>query len=299
MPASMTKEREQPLLPQQSAEELGTFEWNSLLDGVLSFLMRDVGYSLLDDVKPAWGGSVQLSAKLPPWHANKSARLPSRPPTLDDESAKAIRREAEAIRIGPEAAKYAQSPDDLVLVWRFARALAKVTPAAAEKVKHDLFYKTVLQGMRLMHLCKFHYSDVVVTLAYASAYFQVTFKEIGSAMSEIEVAHVCVLLIFLAHSFVLDETCPLRCWQRFVFKKYCALKVLDQALFRLFNLQGFRLQLTVEEERRAIAALVFAASANGCNSRRQKLQQLDARDLGMAEETPEAALGALASEAEP
>lgn len=29
-----------------------------------------------------------------------------------------------------------------------------------------------LQGIRLMHLCDYHYADVVLTLAYASVYFR-------------------------------------------------------------------------------------------------------------------------------
>ncbi|CAJ1444537.1 unnamed protein product [Effrenium voratum] len=61
-----------------------------------------------------------------------------------------------------------------------------------------------------MHLCDYHYADVVLTLAYASVYFRSAFTAIGQKMSDYEAAHVCVLLIYLAHSFLLDETCPLR-----------------------------------------------------------------------------------------
>jgi len=165
------------------------------------------------------------------------------------------------MKIGPNAAKYAKYPDDLVLVSRFASLLAEMTPAAADKVQSDEFYKTVLQAVRLMHLCGFNYSDVVVTLAYGSNYFCSTFKDIGHMMSSAEAAHVGTLLIFLAHSFVLDETCPLRCWQRHIFRNYCSLTVLDAALFRLFNLQGFHLRLTKEQEQRALSALLHTS---GC-----------------------------------
>jgi len=241
-------------------------EWHSRLDRVLSFLQRDVGYSLLSDVKPVRGGGVRLQGRSarPPWKAgNKSARIPRGEPKVDEKETRTIRsldeEEARSIRIGPTAVKYAKFPEDLVLVWRFAALIAEASPAAAHKVRHDLFYKTVLQGVRLMHLCDFHYSDVVVTLAYASMYFQSTFVAIGHMMSETEAAHVCTLLIFLAHSFVLDETCPLRCWQRHIFRKYCTLKVLDAALFRLFDLRGFHLQLSKEEERGALSALLYSS----------------------------------------
>lgn len=244
------------VLPQQSENELGWSEWHSQLDRVVRFLQRDVGYTLLSDARAVPGGGVRLqgpSGKKPPWHPDhKSARIPRGEPKVNDE-------EARAIRIGPTAAKYAQYPDDLVLVWRFASLLAEATPAAADKVKHDLFYKTVLQGVRLMHLCDFNYSDLVVTLAYASNYFRSTFVAIGDMMSGPEAAHVVTLLIFLAHCFVLDETCPLRCWQRYIFRKYCTLKVLDAALYRLFYLRGFRLQLSEEEERAALAGLLVSS----------------------------------------
>ncbi|CAE7394456.1 unnamed protein product [Symbiodinium natans] len=96
----------------------------------------------------------------------------------------------------------------------------------SSSAKHDTLYKKVLQarravaivyrrlwhsmGIRLMHLCEYHYADVVLTLAYASVYFRSAFNNIGQKMSDYEAAHVCVLLIYLAHSFLLDETCPLR-----------------------------------------------------------------------------------------
>lgn len=303
----MTKvnESEYAVLPQQSQNELGLSEWHSRLDGVISFLERNVGYSLLDDAKPASGGGVQLKAQ-PPWIGHKCERFPSggKPREVDDEAREEAKvddkaghvkiehelptkcshfteDEAKAIKIDRNAAKYAHYPDDLVLVWRFAAWLAEDTPAAADKVRHSMFYKTVLQGVRLMHLCGFHYSDVVLTLAYASIYFKSTFNRIGDTMRDSEAAHVCTLLIFLAHSFVLDETCPLRCWQQWVFKKYCTLKVLDTALFRLFNLQGFHLQLTEEEEQRALNALLSSStSTKGSNGLKSHLVPLPGDEAG-------------------
>jgi len=161
----------------------------------------------------------------------------------------------EVIRFRPQTAKYAHYPDDLVLVWRFTNSLQEF--ASQDRVQHELFYKTVLQGVRLMHLCDYNYSDVVVTLAHASIYFRSTFQAIGYKMSDYEAAHVCVLLIYLAHCFVLDETCPLRCWQKHIFRKYCTLKVLDAALFRLFHMRDFRLRITEEEEKHALSVLLF------------------------------------------
>jgi hypothetical protein len=191
--------------------------------------------------------------------------------------------------ISPELAKYAHYQCDLILVSRFAHYLyrsvlqdlleasdfepsmsseAKKTAAqeAAMAVKHDGLYKCVLQGVRLMHLCDYDYADVVLVLAYASVYFRSTFTSIGKKnkaenkgrkeMSPNEAAHVVVLLIYLAHAFLLDETCPLRIWQKHIFRKYCTLKVLDAALFRLFQMRpGYKLRISDEEERLALLGL--------------------------------------------
>ncbi|CAK0847023.1 unnamed protein product [Prorocentrum cordatum] len=59
-----------------------------------------------------------------------------------------------------------------------------------------------------------------------------------------------MLLVFLAHCFVLDENCPLRCWQKYIFRKYCTLKVLDAATFRIFQMRDFRLRVSEQDPRR-------------------------------------------------
>lgn len=167
--------------------------------------------------------------------------------------------------IGPEVAKYAHYECDLVLVSRFAHVLCKTITQdlkaqdgfSPEKViKHDGLYKCVLQGVRLLHQCGYDYADVILVLAYASVYFRGAFASIGKKMSPNEAAHVVVLLIYLAHAFLLDETCPLRIWQKHIFRKYCTLKVLDSALFRLFQMRpDFKLKITYEEERTALLGL--------------------------------------------
>jgi len=242
------------ILPQQTEDELVLSEVHSKLDRALNFLQRDLGYTLLDDVRPCAGGGVSLCQRPPTLPAlpkgQRSIKLPKEFPNVQDEEAR------EVIRFSPDTAKYAQYPDDLVLMWRFVNILVERSPSAEKKVKHETLYKTVLQGVRLMHLCDYSYSDVVVTLAYASVYFQSTYREIGNKMSNHEAAHVCVLLIYLAHSFVLDETCPLRCWQKHIFRKYCTLKVLDAALFRLFQMRGFRLRITEDELKHALSVLL-------------------------------------------
>lgn len=368
------------VLQQNSQDELDLSECHSNLDKALKFLQRDLGYALLDDVRPHSGGGVRLKA--PPTrviHAVQKGALTNKlpkagfdePPArtsaspasggeeLDDSVIKLLRvifqrsggklriselvdvvhnvqlngrldrllrgvridqdqeiswEEFEALHRGskavspskasegserasastgsspkgatdsqiedvlslsPEVSRYAHFECDLVLTLRFTHILytsilqdvmkdvdAGLTTGAEAKrrcstaVKNDGVYKCVLQGVRLMHLCDYDYADVVLVLGYATVYFRSTFSSIGKKMSPNEAAHVVVLLIYLAHSFLLDETCPLRIWQKHIFRKYCTLKVLDAALFRLFQMRpGFKLRISDEEERMALLGL--------------------------------------------
>mmetsp|Transcript_21168 Transcript_21168/g.46107 ORF Transcript_21168/g.46107 Transcript_21168/m.46107 type:complete len:364 (-) Transcript_21168:96-1187(-) len=250
------------ILPQQSQDELVLSEVHSRLDRALSWLQREIGYTLLDDARPKAGGGVRLAqpregpGSVAGPRGHRSTRVPKgEPKQVGDEEVR------EVIRFSSNTAKYAHYPDDLVLVWRFVKTLVEDAPSPEREVKHATLLKTVLQGVRLMHLCDYNYSDVVVTLAYASVYFKGTFKAIGHRMNDLEAANVSVLLIFLAHSFVLDETCPLRCWQKHIFRKYCTLKVLDAALFRLFQMRDFSLRISAEEEKDALSVLL--CSTNG------------------------------------
>lgn len=269
------------VLRQQSEHELALSEVHSKLDQALNFLQRDVGYCLLSDARPDIGGGVRLRQK-PAFpqardHVAKgvqSARVPQGAPltgaipstsvsgssaqdkAVEEEEQRAREAEVEPLLLVPETARYAHHKEDLLLVSRFARIISEHSSEAERKVKHEALFKTVLQGVRLMHLCDYPYADVVLVLAYASVYFRSTFEKIGHKMSEHEAAHVCVLLIYLAHSFLLDETCPLRCWQKHIFRKYCTLKVLDAALFRLFQMRkDYGLRITERELQGALQGL--------------------------------------------
>lgn len=268
-PGAAERRQNFAILPEQTGDELAQSEVHTMLDKALRFLQGGVGYTLLDDALPSsrGGGGVHLR---PPRqdgrHAagprgHNSVKLPEQDPQVTDAEV------MEIIGFNPDLTKYAHYPEDLVLCWRFIHILGVMSPSAAAggRFKHQALYKAVLQGVRLMHLCNYDYSDVVVVLACASVYFQTTFSAIGDKMGDSEAANVCVLLIYLAHSFVLDETCPLRCWHKHIFRKYCTLKVLDAALFRLFQMQGYKLRITEEEEKNALKSLL--SSSNGIVAR--------------------------------
>eukprot|EP00931_Biecheleriopsis_adriatica_P091058 TRINITY_DN6496_c0_g2_i1.p1 TRINITY_DN6496_c0_g2~~TRINITY_DN6496_c0_g2_i1.p1 ORF type:complete len:335 (+),score=64.90 TRINITY_DN6496_c0_g2_i1:151-1155(+) len=285
-PRGDTSKGKSVLLPQQTEDELAISEVHSQLDRALNFLRRDVGYSLLDDIVPESGGGVRLGAgssrqtgEVAPRPRARSCRLPKEQPQEEEEEEEREPSEGtDVLCCSPEIGKYAHYEDDIVLVWRFASliqgASAEFPVGGAElEKKNDTLYKKVLQAARLMHLCDYHYADVVLTLAYASVYFRRASVVMGHKMSDYEAAHVCTLLIYLAHAFLLDETCPLRVWQQHIFKKYCNLKTLDAALFRIFQMRGFKLRIAEEEEREALSVLLVRT--NGCHVRLSSCMNAD------------------------
>lgn len=199
----------------------------------------------------------------------------------------------EILVIHPDLQRYAyHGESDLVLVSRFVRSLyetlledmvrlerfdsdSMMSPVSSrsssvsidscsskamalheEVVTNGALHEMVLKSMRLMHLCSYDYADVVLVLAYALIYFRYTFTKIGKKMTPNELAHVVALHIYLAHAFILDETCPLREWWKLIFRKYCKLKILDQALFQLFKMRpAYRMRITDDEERLALLGL--------------------------------------------
>ena len=52
-----------------------------------------------------------------------------------------------------------------------------------------------------------------------------------------------IILCFTAHSYVLDECCPLKIWHQYLFRKYCDLKTLNDAVIRLLMLLDFKLRV--------------------------------------------------------
>merc|ERR1719265_790652 len=84
-------------------------------------------------------------------------------------------------------------------------------------------------------------------------------SEKGMAMDGEEVGNVLVATMFLAHSYTQDETCPLKVWHMYLFKRYCTLKVLNQAVFHIHRMQGFVLRIADVEMEERQAALSNAA----------------------------------------
>jgi len=132
--------------------------------------------------------------------------------------------------------QYAHCADDIHVLAAFLE-LADVDDVNGDCVK------ILLRAMKLLHLCDYSAEDICSTLAHASYYFLETFSICGKNMDLSEIGHVLVCLIFIAHVYVQDETCPLHVWHQHLFRKYCPLRTLNAAVMRLLHLRDHMLRL--------------------------------------------------------
>jgi hypothetical protein len=142
-----------------------------------------------------------------------------------------------------EVRKYAYCAADLGVLARFLdlQLFDGHKTIAVSPPKEVL--RLVLRAMKLLHLCDFVHEDICCILAHTSVYFRSTYKMCGHQMDAQEVANAMVAQMFIAHSYVQDETCPLRVWHEHVFHKYCSVKTLNAVVMRLIEIRGFRLRL--------------------------------------------------------
>jgi len=136
--------------------------------------------------------------------------------------------------------KYAYCAGDIYLLDRFLE-LAGLPEIGGESVK------LLLRALKFLRLCDYTVEDICSILAHASAYFEEAWALCGSSMDSNEVGNVLATLVFIAHCYVQDETCPLHIWHQHLFRKYCPLKTLNSAVIRLMHIRHFILRLTSED----------------------------------------------------
>ncbi|CAE7040185.1 unnamed protein product [Symbiodinium sp. CCMP2592] len=151
---------------------------------------------------------------------------------------------------------YAHHPEDIPLISKFLELtpLTSIVPAAG---------KLLLRVLRFLHMCDYRLEDICAILAHASAYFMDVYSQCAG-MQATEVGHILATLIFIAHCYVQDETCPLNIWQKHLFKKYCSLKTLNSAVIRLLEIRRYRLRLPQDDLWKRLEAL--ASSIAMCTS---------------------------------
>jgi len=101
----------------------------------------------------------------------------------------------------------------------------------------------LLKTFKFLRSCDYNAEDICSILAHASSYFEDAWDICGNVMNPREVGNVIATLMFIAHSYVQDETCPLRIWHKHLFRDYCPLGTLSAAVIRLMEIRKFRLRL--------------------------------------------------------
>merc|ERR1711920_708127 len=107
--------------------------------------------------------------------------------------------------------------------------------------------KLILRALKFLRLCDYSVEDICCILAHASAYFLDAYKLCGEHMDRSELGNVLATLMFVAHCYVQDETCPLHVWHQHLFHKYCPLKTLNAAIVRLLEIRHYVLRLESED----------------------------------------------------
>jgi hypothetical protein len=194
------------------------------------------------------GGQVSVSTSTPSSSSRKEATVPrslSQVSTAASLGADEARRGRAAVI--DEVRKYAHTPADLAILSRFLdlQLLDGHHALAIDPPKGLL--RLVLRAMKLLHLCDFQHEDVCCILAHTSVYFRSTYKACGHQMDTQEVSNAVVAQMFIAHSYIQDETCPLRVWHEHIFQKYCSVKTLNAVILRLIEIRAYRLRVDRRE----------------------------------------------------
>jgi len=123
--------------------------------------------------------------------------------------------------------------------------------------------KLLFRALKFLRLCDYSIEDIGSILSHATAYFEDAFALCGSHMDGPEVGHVLVTLMFIAHCYVQDETCPLQVWHQHLFRKYCEVKTLNSAIMRLLEIRKHMLRLEDTDLKRRHELLLGAANKRG------------------------------------
>jgi hypothetical protein len=149
-----------------------------------------------------------------------------------------------------EYERVAYDPVDLELLAKFLD-VTKVSSSVCGQKQAMLLVKM----MRFLHSLDHNFEDICCHLAHASFYFRNIYSSCGAVMSPEEIANVLVLLVFLAHCHIQDETCPLKIWHQYLFKSYCKLPTLSKATMQLMKRLGYVLRVPDNDLKQSVAWL--------------------------------------------
>lgn len=116
-----------------------------------------------------------------------------------------------------------------------------------ENEAEECVVKLLIRAIDLLYRCGFPVEDVCSVLAHASIYFVDVLEFCGPRMESREAGNILVVLMYLAHSYVMDEACPLKTWHSNLFRGYCSVGTLNAAAMKLLEVRGWVLRVEPDE----------------------------------------------------
>lgn len=117
----------------------------------------------------------------------------------------------------------------------------------------------VLGAIDLLIRCGHCIEDVCLVLAHTSSYYLDVHSRCGTRMDPTEIGNVIVVLIYIAHIHVLDQTCPLKVWHEMLFLGRCRIHTLDKATMKLLKVRGYVLRVDEDDLDTRLRHLLQAA----------------------------------------
>lgn len=159
---------------------------------------------------------------------------------------------------------YSHDRDDLALVAslvelmginaEFSLTAALSAHFGASEKEVGSAVRLVLRCLRLLHLCGYCKEDIALMVAHASSYLKMLLENLQAenqqSMALQELTHIFCLLMYLAHSYIEDQNCPLSVWHEHLFRRYCDLKTLSSAVMRVLEQLAFALRIEPSELQR-------------------------------------------------
>jgi hypothetical protein len=100
--------------------------------------------------------------------------------------------------------------------------------------------------IRLFHCCKYPLDDIVTVLVHGAVYGKALISSFRRSLGYLPMEEIAMefgALLYLAHGYVLDESCKIKHWHKYVFANYCTPQALESVIYVLFRSRGFLLSV--------------------------------------------------------
>lgn len=109
-----------------------------------------------------------------------------------------------------------------------------------KRQRSSSMYALCLRVVLMLRSCDYAVLDLLCLFAITCCQLPEIWRRLN-VTDALERTHIGILQVFLAHSWLFDESCPIKEWHAHIFSHYCSFIHLNSALMKLFRLQEFRL----------------------------------------------------------